>query len=99
MPAYYFRAIDDDNLPTGFIGLACANSLAELFWCIDEFCDPYRIEVCSTRAAAICFNSKALVDEVGETCIEFADPEVSEGFLLANHGDCHWRKPKWPIHL
>ena len=44
MPAYYFRVMTDDK-PNGWIGFACVESKDQLYFAIDEYCDPYSVQI------------------------------------------------------
>lgn len=87
MIAYYFRFIDENEKPTGWVGFAAAANMMELFWEIDHYGNPDLAEVQKARAFSWCakFNARSMQykkHEVTETC-DALDPDA-------------WRKPRWP---
>jgi hypothetical protein len=97
MIAVYFRHMGQTAQgygPTGFVGLAVAQNKSDLFWVIDEFCDPYRVEVQTARKGGMCVHLTETGDDDDE------DPERSNwetsGMLPDPfHTYEKWRKPKW----
>lgn len=87
MTAYYFRVMEN-NKPNGWIGFAMAPNMKELFWVIDEFVDPYAVEIQTAKSAGYCFQMQFTEDEVNCSDYETSDdqPFVDEG---------KWRSPVW----
>ena len=87
MIAYYFRVIDENEQPTGWVGFAAAANMVDLFWEIDKYGNPHLAEVQKAQSFSWCaqLNSESL---------EYHDHEVTE--------DCEsldpdkWKKPRWP---
>lgn len=87
MIAYYFRFIDENKQPTGWVGFAVADNMMELFWEIDQYENPHLVEVQKARSFSWCakFNPRSLQykkHEVTEKC-DALDPDA-------------WHKPRWP---
>ena len=88
MTAYYFRVMQDGK-PNGWVGFAMAESMQHLFWTIDEFVDPYSVEIKTAKTAGYCYHlEKKYEDEWTETGHEFSghEPDWDED---------KWRKPVW----
>jgi len=84
MPAYYFRVIHEGK-PNGWIGFACVESKDQLYFAIDEYCDPYSVEI---KSASIGSYIRLIDEEARDAPSEFSEYEEdidSEG----------WRDPKW----
>ena len=45
MKIYAYRLLTSDDDQIGYFGVVFANSKKQLFWALDEFCDPYRCEI------------------------------------------------------
>ena len=52
--ACFFRFLNDDHQPTGWVGFAMADDQEGLMWVIDEFGDPYSVEVMTADRFAYC---------------------------------------------
>ena len=84
MPAYYFRVIHEGK-PNGWIGFACVESKDQLYFAIDEYCDPYSVEIKSASTGSYI----RLIDEDEKyTSSEFSEYEED----IDSDG---WRDPKW----
>jgi hypothetical protein len=84
MPAYYFRVIHEGK-PNGWIGFACVESKDQLYFAIDEYCDPYSVEIKSASTGSYI----RLIDEDEKyTTSEFSEYEED----IDSDG---WRDPKW----
>ncbi len=97
MFAYYFQLLDEKG-PTGYCGMVVADSWSELFWAIDEFCDPYKVVVKEVKRGGYCkkvevFGDKSLGSDE-EIEIETSEHEFSEHepFPLVTDG---WQIPEW----
>jgi hypothetical protein len=90
MIAYYFRTIDEKGKPTNWMGMAFAQSKEELFWQIDEFCDPYSVEIMTARRGGYCRR----IEIDGDEHLSH-DHEISEDEPLFDDESYPWRKPKW----
>ena len=87
MSAYYFRVMEDDK-PNGYIGFVYAESKHDLFYVIDEFCDPYSVQIKKAHYGGYCRFLDFEKDEFDKEQNEF-----SEGEPLLEEGG--WRDPKW----
>ena len=87
MTAYYFRVIEDGE-PNGWVGFAMAESMQHLFWTIDEFVDPYAVEIKTAKAAGYCYHMKVDNDDVKTSKYEFSREEPF-------FDDDKWRSPIW----
>jgi len=85
MIAYYFRQIENGK-PTGWIGFVVAPDLKNLFWMVDEFLDPYSVEIKTANSGGYC---------------KFWDVDREESSNYENSefqpypDESGWRKPKW----
>lgn len=96
MKAYYFRLMDDNDQPTNFVGIAVAKNMADLFWAIDEFGDPYRCQIMPvTASTGVCMYTKVTRHGGAVDDVERSDIEVSENFPYPDEGK-KWKKPEWP---
>ena len=90
MKAVWFRVIGiDEVVPTGHIGFAMGRDEVELFWAIDEFVDPYSVEIQKAKVAGFCFKAEESEDDV-----LFLDQEITSVMPLPSEDG--WEKPKWP---
>lgn len=87
MTAYYFRVIEDGK-SNGWVGFAMAPTLPHLFWAIDEFVDPYAVEIQTAKFAGYCYHMEIDGDEVTTSKHEHSG---SEPFF----NDKKWKKPVW----
>jgi len=95
MIAKWFRFIDDDSKPTGWVGLAIAHDKKGLFWQIDEHGNPYSVEVMPLRrGGSVCMEYKYFLNEDGETDADTIGHEVCEETPIFE--DEGWKKPNWP---
>jgi hypothetical protein len=78
----------EDGKPNGYVGFAMASSTKELFWAIDEFVDPYAVEIQTAKNAGYCFKLNHNKDDV-----ESSDYEISINQPFDYDGN--WRKPIW----
>jgi hypothetical protein len=92
MIAYYFRVIGDNGEPTGHMGFAMATTKKCLFWEIDQFVNPHRVEIKIAQFASYCKHVEVFDDgeDYDEDVTEF-DFGWSEP-LLNQDG---WKKPNW----
>ena len=88
MKAVWFRVIGIDGMPTGHVGFAMGRVEVELFWAIDEFADPYSVEVKKAKVAGFCFKA-----EEDEEDVLYLDQEITES-MPSPYGD-GWEKPEW----
>lgn len=96
MKAYYFRLMDGNDEPTGFIGIVLAKNMADLFWAVDEFCDPYLCQIMPvTTSTGVCMYTAVTRHGGAVDGVERSDIEVPENFPYPDEGN-RWQKPKWP---
>jgi len=87
MTAYYFRVIQDGK-PNGWVGFAMAETMHHLFWTIDEFVDPYAVEIQTAKTAGYCYHMAIDGDDVTNSKHEFSEHEPF-------FDDGKWKKPVW----
>jgi hypothetical protein len=87
MTAYYFRVVVNGK-PNGYVGFAMAESMQHLFWTIDEFVDPYAVEIQTAKVAGYCYHMEIDGDEVITSEHEHSQHEPF-------FDDYKWRKPVW----
>ena len=92
MKAYYFRFLNEDNTPTGHMGMAVAETMADLFLTIDQFGDPYSTEIRVAKEGAMCVRITDNEDE--DEGPEVGELELSDEFYEAVEGK--WKAPVWP---
>jgi hypothetical protein len=88
MIAKIFRAVDSDGKPTGYRGFALGNNLLDVFHAIDEFIDPYTVEVASIHATGMCFYLE-------EDECDAEKHEVSEVMAICYDQDRRWTRIDW----
>lgn len=88
MKAVWFRVVGIDGMPTGHVGFAMGRVEVELFWAIDEFADPYSVEVKKAKVAGFCFKA-----EEDEEDILYLDQEITES--MPSPYEDGWEKPEW----
>jgi hypothetical protein len=87
MTAYYFRVIQDGE-PNGWVGFAMAETMHHLFWTIDEFVDPYGVEIQTAKTAGYCYHMAIDGDDVTNSKHEFSEHQPF-------FDDGKWKKPVW----
>lgn len=86
---YWFRFIDrETGEPTGYMGLAVARDMVELFWEIDQYGDPFGVEIRPVERGSFCAHFQ---DEPNEGTDLFSEVKITE-YLP---GKERWRKPDW----
>jgi hypothetical protein len=90
MVAYYFRVIEDDGKPNGWVGFAMARNMWDLMWQIDCHVDPYSVEIKVANSFSYC--EKQIKEGEYEYNLNHDDTEVCETPLFDDDG---WKKPKW----
>lgn len=88
MIAYYFRVMETDGTPTDYSGFVFGRDINDVFWTIDEFTDPYGVEIKSVTAkgtAGYCLKNNG--DE------GYLEIEISEKHQPSEEGG--WKKPDW----
>ncbi|WP_373078669.1 hypothetical protein [Zhongshania sp.] len=103
MPAYAYRYRTEPDGKKYFAGLAVAANLLELFWCIDEFVDPFCCEIKRLkRGTAIILTCEEVSDDPKEDSffrlVGNDEAEFGEALVDAINEESGWRKPKWPIY-
>jgi len=79
--------MDPDNQPTGYMGLVVAANKDDLFWEIDQYGDPYSVEVMKATRASFCIQIDQKEEEV-----DYDEFELSEYAPLMPE-DGEWVKP------
>lgn len=87
MTAYHFRFLNEAGQPTGWIGMAVAPSLGELYWQIDRHGDPNSCQVKTVMRSSFC---ALLADDSTLSETEFDDSDQEE---------TKWRDPRWPSNV
>lgn len=93
MITVFFRVTCGDLCPKNYVGLAAAKNGADLFWLIDEFIDPYSVEIAKASKAGVFFETK-INEESGLTYPRRKRSETSASFLNAACGSLDWYKPE-----
>ena len=52
MKAFYFRFLDDSGKATGWVGLVVGQTMNQIFDCIDEYGNPYTVQIQAAKAKA-----------------------------------------------
>ena len=87
MIAYYFRVMNDGK-PTGWRGLAIGSNMEDIMLSIDEYVDPYAVEIKTANAGGYCRYFGENDESINEQTPEFSECEPS-------FDDKGWRIPKW----
>jgi hypothetical protein len=99
---YAFRIVQEDNTISHH-GMVTANSNYDLFWMIDQFVDPYAVEVKKiTGLTGFCSRTQELIDDDGDMTTpipheEGADLEFAEEFTNTISESDGWYRAKWTI--
>ena len=93
MLAYWFRFVNDDGEPTGHMGLAVGRNQDDLYWQIDEFGDPGRVEVQTANLGGMCWKDTKTPEGEDEG-FDREEHEISE-MAPDPFYDKRWKKPKW----
>ncbi len=95
MTSHLFRFVDDEEKPTGYAGIAFAKNKTDLFWLIDEFGDPYSVQIAKTGNYGMCVKYEISEDEDADDI--YSEVEISERAYYGLTGDKReWKKPSWP---
>ena len=96
MIAYWYRFIDDDGEPTGWIGLAIGENRQAIFDSIDEFGDPYCCEVQRAHYGGYCRQVEVVKFKDGDVDLfeyENISYQMSGAEPFLNDSD--WKKIDW----
>jgi len=86
MIAYYFRVMETDGTPTNYSGFVFGRDINDVFWAIDEFTDPYGVEIKSAAGiAGYCLKNNG--DE------DYSEIEISQRHQPSDLST--WKKPDW----
>jgi hypothetical protein len=85
MKAAWFRVIKD-GVPTGRAGMVFGRDDEDLFWAVDEYVDPYAVEVRPARWGGFCM----LVGD-GDN----PNTEHETGGAFPGIEDNGWKLPSW----
>lgn len=88
MIAYYFRVMNDGK-PTGWRGLVVGENMEDIMLSIDEYVDPYAVEIKTAKSGSYC----RYYDENSDEFNDANAPEFSE--CEPSFDDKGWRIPKW----
>ena len=89
---YAFRCLDTKGEQIGYVGFAYAKNMLELFWEIDQFYDPYLVEIKELKSSSMCMKIMDIDEfefdnyELGERFIRIVD---EQGFIT----------PEWPENV
>lgn len=92
MIAYYFRVVSKGE-PTGWYGKVFAENRQQLFWVIDEFVDPYSVEIKAVKFGGYCLKIEYFAGEDGDLEIEEKEFEFSDHYEM--YETINWKKPNW----
>ena len=92
-----FRFVDKEGTPTGYVGIAFARDKEELFWTIDEFGNPFSVEVADLKQAGICIKCDVTLDENEGGTFDFSEVELTERFVdsFIPPNTYKWKKADW----
>ena len=93
MVAYWFRFVNAENKPTGYIGLAVGKNIEDILWQIDEFGDPWSVQIQSVRWGGICWKERKSTN-LGEEVRCSSEYEITE-YSPDPLDDKGWKTPKW----
>ncbi len=90
MIGVFFRIRNNVMYPNDWIGFAFAQNGADLYWQIEEFCDPNDVELKEADKCGVIFKTKV--------CMSYEIPKiksckVSDWLAVAANGD-GWFKPE-----
>lgn len=97
MKAFYFRFIGSNGVPVGWIGFAMADTMDEVFNVIDQFGDPYCVQLYAAKEAGFCVQWKPFPDGSGDAVME-KPPELIESMPWVFDDDDGWTTPAWCLN-
>lgn len=76
METYYFRFLDGDRQPTGYVGLVTGQDMADVFHQIDQYGDPYSVQLRPAIEGSFCIKIEEGTEfEAGEDMHEALESE------------------------
>lgn len=96
MITYWFRFIDEDREPSGYVGLAIGRNIAEVFLSIDEYGDPNMVQIKRAHLGGFCLKRPSLKEE--DVAIIDDDSEFEKSDYLPHWEDSGWSDPPWVKH-
>ena len=97
MIAYYFRFVDSNDEPTGYVGFAFAEDMREPFWQIDQHGDPFSVQIQKAHCGSYCHKHTIVRSEDEDFDDDHIYTEQEFCGRLPNYNDEDgWKTPKWP---
>ena len=87
---FYFRFVDEDGKPTGYIGYVQGADARDVFERIDQYGNPYFVELSRSHGASYCKLQTEIEDEIEDSKYEFDESEP-----FANDKERYWYRPTW----
>ena len=87
---FYFRFINEDGKPTGYIGYVQGTDARDVFERIDQYGNPYFVELSRSHGASYCKLQTEDGDEIEDSSFEFDESEP-----FATDKKRHWYRPTW----
>lgn len=82
MKAFYFRFLDADGKATGWVGLVVGQTMDKIFDCIDEYGDPYTVQIQAAKKGGFCVQWKLFDDDSGDAVFDIDDGWVTPPWSL-----------------
>lgn len=93
MKAFYFRFLDDSGKATGWVGLVVGQTMNQIFDCIDEYGNPYTVQIQAAKKGGFCVHWKLFPDESGDAVMD-KPAEISD-YMPWFYDDDGWITPPW----
>lgn len=96
MIAYWFRLMEEGK-PNGYVGMAVAYNMRGVFWQIDQYCDPFAVEVKSVQSGGFCTREGVGWSESNEAFYS-GRTEFETAEQMPFSWEKKWRKPSWVVN-
>lgn len=94
MIAYVYRTYNyEKKEPAGWVGFAVAQDIEKMFWAIDQFVDPYKVQVKTLYHFSSCAELKRY-EKCGEDESELVNVTFGESYPCVFDED-GWKAPIW----
>ncbi len=93
MKAFYFRFLDGDGNPSGWVGLVVGQTMDQIFDCIDEYGNPHTVQIQAAKKGGFCVQWMLFEDGSGDAAME-GPAEISD-YMPWFDNDDGWVTPPW----
>ena len=90
MKAFYFRFLNDDGKATGWVGLVVGQTMDQIFDCIDEYGNPYTVQIQAAKKGGFCVHWKLFPESMRteqlDRVVEFESDEADNILIDEAYG-------------